>query len=191
MCFRLLWILLLVFLLSISFASLERRWSSRRFSYATLLRLHPVICPALDAPSRRLGHRLGTQTSCVTGGVFSQERIHRSVLIRIRDSTTRSSCRLQSNWTAFRDSLAFAGSLRCTAHCSTCVAQVAEAWWPASSPPSSILSPAVSLGVPNLMLATNSKGCAVAGLNNISTRADDSRTTCLSVPRELLSLGWH
>ncbi len=65
----------------------------------------------------------------------------------------------------------------CTVHCSTCVAQViAGMMILTSSPPSSGLSPAVTFRVPNLMMATKIKGCAllVDLTQHLTTRADDN-----------------
>lgn len=67
--------------------SLERRWSSRRFSYSYLVTTSPqsLPIPSASASFNRLAKMISGTDSFrgVTGGVYKvRERIHRVVLIR-------------------------------------------------------------------------------------------------------------
>ena len=66
--------------------SIERRWSSRRFSYGYLVTTSPQ---SLALPSTAASYNVSSQASGisnshgVTGGVYkARERIHRDILIR-------------------------------------------------------------------------------------------------------------
>ena len=66
--------------------SLERRWSSRRFSYGYLVTTSPQSStPPSTAGSKKVASRASgvADSHGVTGGVYkARERIHRDILIR-------------------------------------------------------------------------------------------------------------